>query len=147
MGREEGGREPLTLTRSPCVSGASAPCSSWETGAGRWNHQECWLSSGLPACPGEREPQRGFRHRLVTLLASVLWQRAEGGRWGRSWAGRRRGSAGHRQPTSWLHVPPESLHPRWLVLLWVGAQAGCVPFLCPHTRGAVNFLRIYNSRI
>ena len=39
-------------------------------------------------------------YRLVTLLASVLWQRAEGGRWGRSWAGRRRGSAGHRQPTT-----------------------------------------------
>lgn len=147
MGREEGRREPLILTRCPSVSGASAPCLSRETGAGRWNHQECWPSAGLPTCPGEREPQRGFRHRLVTLLASVLWQRAEGGRWGRSWAGRWRGSAGHRQPTSWLHVPPESLHPRRLVLLGVGAQAGCVPSLRPHTRGAINILRIDDSRI
>ena len=146
MGSEEGGREPLILTRSPSVSGATAPCSGQEMGAGQRNHPEGWPSSGLPTCPGEREPQRGFRHRPITLLASVLWRRAEDGRWGRSWAGQWRGSAGHRQPTSWLHVPPESLHPRWLVLPGVGAQARCVPSLRPHSRGAVSFLRIYGSR-
>lgn len=53
-------------------------------------------------------------------------------------------AAGSPPPGSTSHL---SLHPHWLVLLGVGAQAGCVPSLRPHSRGAVSFLRIYGSRI
>ena len=84
------------------------------------------------------------RRPVTSLLAFMPWRRAEGGRWGRLWAGRHCSSDGRKQAASQLRFPPVSLHLLWLVLL--GGAVGCVPSLYPRRRVTVNFPRIYDSQ-